>query len=233
MNADYTNDLETVMRTSFSARSFTDTPVTDEAIARILDRARFAPSGGNRQSWRVLVVRDDAVRAKLIDLASPVMRAYAAQSAAGEVPFNVVNPSSLDLEAAAADTSIEPVAVTAMAEAPVILMIFTDLSDVVAFDKDLDRIALAPGGSVFPFVWNILLGARLEGLAGVLTTYLHSAEAEIQDMLGVPKHVAFAASIPIGEPTTWLTKLTRRPVEEFARYETWDGTPVTSPSVQG
>ena len=51
-------DLIEVMRTTFAAREFTDDPVPDEVLSRILGAARFAPSGGNRQGWRVIVVRD-------------------------------------------------------------------------------------------------------------------------------------------------------------------------------
>ena len=56
-------ELYEVMRTTFAARDFVDEPVSDESLARILDNARFAPSGGNRQGWKVIVVRDDATRA--------------------------------------------------------------------------------------------------------------------------------------------------------------------------
>ena len=50
-------DLDNVMRTTFAARDFTDEPVSNAMLARILDNARFAPSGGNRQGWKVVVVR--------------------------------------------------------------------------------------------------------------------------------------------------------------------------------
>ena len=58
-------ELYDVMRTTFAARDFTDEPVADATLARILDNARFAPSGGNRQGWKVVVVRDEATRARL------------------------------------------------------------------------------------------------------------------------------------------------------------------------
>ena len=51
-------ELYDVMTTTFSGRDYTDEPLPDETLYRILDRARFAPSGGNRQGWKVIVVRD-------------------------------------------------------------------------------------------------------------------------------------------------------------------------------
>ena len=49
-------DLYEAMRTTPSCRYFTDEPVSDEALHRIFDHARFASSGGNRQGWRTVVV---------------------------------------------------------------------------------------------------------------------------------------------------------------------------------
>ena len=49
-----------VMRRAPSTRHFTDEPVPREVLERVLDNARFAPSGGNRQGWRVVVVTDRA-----------------------------------------------------------------------------------------------------------------------------------------------------------------------------
>ena len=72
-------ELYDVMRTTFAAREFTDQPITDEVIARILEQARFAPSGGNRQGWKVLVVREESSRARLRELIEPQMQRYVAR----------------------------------------------------------------------------------------------------------------------------------------------------------
>jgi len=78
-------------------------------------------------------------------------------------------------------------------------------------------------------VWNLLLAARAEGYAGVLTTYLAPSEAEVRALLGWPETVALAAAVPLGRPKQALTKLRRAPVESFARLETWDGEPLRAP----
>ena len=82
------------------------------------------------------------------------------------------------------------------------------------------------GASVYPFVWNILLAARHEGLGGTLTTMPVIGESKIQELLGIPSHVALAAVIPMGRPVKQLTKLRRKPVEEIASLERWDGEPL-------
>jgi len=62
-----------VMRTTPASREFTDEPVPDDVLYRILEHARSAPSGGNRQGWRTVVVRDrDTRRQLLIAVGKPV-----------------------------------------------------------------------------------------------------------------------------------------------------------------
>jgi nitroreductase len=64
-------DLYDVMRTTHAAREFTDEPLPDDTLYRILDNARFAPSGGNRQGTHITVVRDAQTRQRLAELSVP------------------------------------------------------------------------------------------------------------------------------------------------------------------
>lgn len=219
-------ELYEVMRTTFSAREFTDDPVTDEQLIKIFENARFASSGGNRQGWRVIVVRDQATRARLGELALPAARRYIAQRDAGEGPWNPVTPPGPDAEAIA-QTEVPANLTSPITEAPVLLVVCVDLRVVAAIDQDLDRIAVVPGGSVYPFTWNILLAARNEGLGGTLTTMPIAQEPEIATLLGMPDYAAVAAVIPMGKPVRQLTKLRRNPVSSFATRERWDGEAVT------
>ena len=218
-------ELYEVMRTTFAARRFTDAPVDDGTVHRILDNARFAASGGNRQGWRVVVVRDEATRDALPPLILPTFQRYVAQMMAGESPFNTVVPTKLsDEEIAAVEVSAEQV--RWLTHAPVVLFVFVDLAQVAAFDAQRDPCAVIPGCSIYPFVWNILLAARNEGLGGVPTTFVGAEQDALKALLGVPDPFAFAAMIPLGQPEKQLTKLTRKPVEAFATLERFDGTPL-------
>jgi len=67
-------ELYKIMRTTFSAREYTDEPVTDEVLYKILDNARFAPSGGNRQGWRVIIVRNKNTKEQIAQLAIPTAK---------------------------------------------------------------------------------------------------------------------------------------------------------------
>lgn len=222
-------ELYDVMRTTFAARDFTDDPVPDDVLYRVLDNARFAASGGNRQGWKIIVVRDDGTKKRLGELCFPAMRIAHSQLRAGEVYWQTINPTSVDVEAAAKDDSI-PIMISMFEEldkVPVVLLLAVDLSVVASMDRYLDRIGVVSGASVYTLAWNILLGARSEGYGGAMTTLIASAEPEVQELLGLETHEAVAAMIPMGKPVKQLTKLSRKPVEEIAFIDRADGAPFT------
>jgi nitroreductase len=219
-------ELFDVMRSTFAAREFTSDPVPDGVVYRILDLARYAPSGGNRQGWRVIVVRERATRDALAALTVPAARRYIAQIKAGESPWNSVEPTRVDA------TTIErteplPRLLEPVLKAAVVLVVCVDLRVVASTDQYLDRVGVISGASIYPFAWNILLAARHEGLGGTITTLAVAQEPKVQELLGLPRHVAVAAVMPLGRPVKQLTKLKRKPVGEFAVRERWGGPPLT------
>ncbi|MCV7280320.1 nitroreductase family protein [Mycolicibacterium flavescens] len=216
-------DIYDVMRTTAAVREYTGDPLPDEVLQRILDNARFAPSGGNRQGNRVIAVRDRQTREELIAYAVPGTQRYIAQKRNGENPWNPVHPCGVDEETIAA---VEVPDQSPLRTAEVVLVVCVDLAVVAAFDQHLDRVGLVAGASVYPFVWNILLAARAEGFGGVLTTAAVAAEPRVKDLLGIPDTYAVAALLPLGKPVRQLTKLTRKPVDEIATRERFDGPPL-------
>ena len=218
-------ELYDVMRTTFAARELTGEPVPDHVLHRILDNARFAPSGGNRQGWRVIILRDPATRDALVPLMMPSFRRYYAQVRAGEAPWNTIHPTRLtDEEIAATDAPGSHL--QWIAKAPVLLLVLVDLAVVASFDAELPRVGVISGASVYPFVWNVLLAARNEGYGGTLTTFIAPEEGELKKLLGIPEHLAVAALIPLGRPVKQLSRLKRKPVAEFAMHERWNGPPL-------
>jgi nitroreductase len=217
-----TMDLYDVMRTTAAAREFTGDPLPDDVLERILDNARFAPSGGNRQGTRVVVIRDEQTRERLAEFAIPGAQRYIAQLRNGEGPWNPLRPCGVDAQTIA---SVEVPSQSPLREADVVLVVCVDLSVVAAFDQELDRIAVVPGASVYPFVWNILLAARNEGYGGVLTTAAVAEEPRVKQLLGIPDTYAVAAVLPLGKPVQQPFKLTRKAVSELARRERFDGQP--------
>ncbi|MDZ7825797.1 MAG: nitroreductase family protein [Gammaproteobacteria bacterium] len=194
-------------------------------VRALLDHARFAPSGGNRQGWRVVVVREEQTREALFPLIAPTFQRYRAQAKAGEAPWNTIDPTGLTEEEIAA-VEVRPEHLRWLTHAPVLLFVFVDLSVVASFDADLDQVGVISGCSIYPFVWNLLLAARNEGLGGVPTTFVGARQDELRELLGVPERFAFAAMIPLGHPVKQLTRLRRKDVDEFATRERFDGPPL-------
>jgi len=217
-------ELYEVMRTTAAIREFTDDPLPDEVLGRILDHARFAPSGGNRQGAHLVLVTDRATREALAELNKPAVRRYVAQSAAGETPWNPLHPPGPSAEEIAA-TEVPAYFITPVLTAAVVMVVCVDLGAVAATDQDLDRIGLISGASIYPLVWNVLLAARNEGFGGTFTTMAVAQEARVQELLGIPPEYAVAAVIPLGRPVKQPTKLRRQPISEFVTRERFDGTP--------
>ena len=86
-------ELNEVMRSTFAARDYTGEEMSDSVLYKILDNARFAPSGGNRQGNRVIVVRDQEKKNALGELNRPAAKRYIAQINAGENPWNSYTPT--------------------------------------------------------------------------------------------------------------------------------------------
>ena len=216
-------DLLEVMRTTFACRDFQNEEIEDEVIHRILDNARFAPSGGNRQGIHVVVVKNSEKKRKLGQLCGPTLLLYAAQQKAGEVPFNTVQSSSISEQEIDTSSVHDFEMFNRLQEVPLLLLVSIDLSEVASMDKDLERIGLVTGASVYPFVWNILMAARNEGLGGVITTAIVPEEESVREILDLPDNHAIAAMIPIGKPVKQLSQLTRRNVEDFTTVDSYEG----------
>ncbi len=216
-------EIYDVMRTTGAVREYTGEPLSDEVLERILDNARFAPSGGNRQGTRVIVVRDPHTREELIDCTIPGAKRYIAQLRNGEGPWNPVRPCGVDADTIAA---VNVPRQSPLRTAEVVLVVCVDLYVVAAFDQHLDRVGLIAGASVYPLVWNILLAARSEGFGGVLTTAAVAEEPRVKQLLGIPDDYAVAALLPIGKPVKQVRKLKRLSVAELASRERFGGAPL-------
>ena len=223
-------DFVDVARTTFAAREFTDDPVPDEVLYRIFDTARFAPNGGNRQGWKVIVIRDEETKKSLGELCWSPMRVAAAQTRVGEVYWQSVTPTSVNIEEAADDESL-PIAIPMfehLEEVPVVCIVVVDLNVVASMDQYLDRVGVGSGASVYPMAWSALMAARNEGFGGTLTTLLAAQEPAVQELLGLESYEAVAAMLTIGRPPKQLSKLSRKPVEEFVFLEHAKGKPLSN-----
>jgi nitroreductase len=209
-------DLEQAMRCAPTSRRFTDELVDREAIVRALDAARFAPSGGNRQGWRVIVIEDIDRRTALRDLYLPRWRAYLEETGGARM---LADPDAFDAARVRMVRRADDYA-SQLERVPVHLVVGVRLEDLAVTDAKLPRQSIVGGASIYPFVQNLLLALRAENLGAAMTTLLVPAEAEVRRLLEIPEDVALAAHIGVGHRADpWPKALARRPVQEFAFAE--------------
>ncbi|MCD9625713.1 nitroreductase family protein [Rhabdothermincola salaria] len=223
-------DLIETLRTTGAVRQFTDEAVPDAVVARVLDTARFAPNGGNRQAWQVVVVKDPQRRRRLRDLYLEQWYDYLAMGAAGLTPWSPLGDR--DAERRAIDDGAEiwraagaegPGFAEHLDQVPVLMAVFGDLSRLVGTDRDQGRYTFVAGASLYPFVWSVLLAARAEGLGGVMTTIHGRVEGEVKELLGAPEPMALAAVVALGRPVHQPTRLRREPLGSFATVDDFEG----------
>jgi nitroreductase len=206
-------ELYDAMRCAPTSRRFSSEPVDPAAIERALDAARFAPSGGNRQGWRVVVVTDPDTRRALRDLYLPHWRAYMELTGGAQM---LEQPDAFDARRTRMVQGANEYA-EHMDEVPVHFVLGVQLSDLAVTDQALPRTSIVGGASIYPFAQNLLLALRNEGLGASMTTLLVPAEAEVRELLAIPEEVALAAHIGAGHRADpWPKQLSRKPVAEFA-----------------
>jgi len=183
-------------------RHFSTQPVSDEAVETILSAAIRAPSGGNRQPWRFLVMRDAAIKRQL---GQWYLAAWQAAIASMET---ITQPYRSGAELA-----------QQMATVPVLILACIDHGTAGTGPGPITR-----GASIYPAVQNLLLAARALGLGTVLTTLHTQYEREIKALLHIPETVETAALIPVGYPAEGMDSghARRRPLSEVVFHERWD-----------
>jgi nitroreductase len=216
--------LYELMRSAPSTRRFTDVPVPMDLLERVFQNARFAPSGGNRQGWKVVVVTDREMRRRLRELYEPAWNAYMIKTG-GRAALDAGEASGLSPGRLRGLRGADEFARN-FDQVPVHLVVFVELDALAVTDAELERPSIVGGASIYPFVHNVLLGLRREGLGASFTTILVPAEEEVRRLLAVPEGLAMAGHISVGyRADPWPKQLSRKPVDEFVfgeRYgEAW------------
>ena len=209
------------MSTLRAVRRLRPDPVPDDVLRRVLEAATWAPSGGNRQPWRVIAVRDRAKIRRMGELYAKTWGGYAAQSRKALAGAPDHARERVERMLSAGDYLAEH-----FDEVPVLVVFCFNPAEMAITDAGLDRPSVVGGGSVYPSVENLLLACRAEGLGCVLTTLLCMEEPEIRSLLEIPDEWGTCAHIPIGYPVgKGHGPISRRPLEKVAYLDRW-GTPL-------
>jgi nitroreductase len=203
-------DLTRAMRTAAAIRRFRPDDVPDDLLYDVLDSARFAPSWGNRQGWHVIVVRDHALRKQLTALYLHTWRTLYRPQPADP-------PGALERNYYAEHLDEVPVHLVVTVEREALRTPLPALSDTT----------LAGGSSIYPFVQNLVLAIRAEGLGTSLSMQLNNEETEVRRLLEIPDGFALAAHLGVGWPARpHPTHLRRRQVEDFTTIDRFGGEPL-------
>lgn len=222
MKNDAIDVLQALMQTQRAVRKLRSDPIPAEVLSRILQAGAWAPSGGNVQPWRMVVVQDPVVRQEIGDLYRPQWARYGAGSRKHldrlEGEARTKQARMLD----AADHLGEH-----LGDAPVILVFCFNPNLMAITDADLGRASVVGGGSVYPAVQNVMLAARAEGVGCVLTTLLCFEEAAMKQLLGIPEDWHTCGVVPLGYPERGgYGPTSRRPVGKLAFGDHW-GSPLS------
>ena len=209
--------LYEAMRSTRAVRRLRSDPIPDDVLRRVFEAATWGPSGGNRQAWRIIAVRDPEKKRALRDLYRAPWKSYA-ESRGGELErLPDAARARAERTYAAGDYLAEH-----MHEVPVICVFCFDPGGLAITDARLDRPSVVGGGSLYPAVQNLLLACRAEGLGCVLTTLLVAFEPEIRKLLELPEPWATCAFVPIGYPVAGgHGPLSRREVEAVVFRDRW------------
>jgi nitroreductase len=203
------HDLYDVMSTLRAVRRLRPDPIPADVLERVLQAACWAPTGGNMQPWRIIVVRSAENKQALAEIYGPEWRTYTefSRRRAERQQMPDADKAKFERTLAAGDYLAEH-----LAEAPAILLFIADPSMMAITDKNLDRISMVGGGSVYTAVENAMLACVAEGLGCTLTTLHCLREPLVKAALGIPASWATLAMVPIGYPLgRGHGPITRRP----------------------
>lgn len=185
-------------------------PVSDELVHKLIEAATKAPSGGNRQPWAFVVVRDEAAKKKIGAWYLEAWNSIYGRNDPDAGPL----PASLERVYGAAEYLAHH-----LSEVPVMIIVCLRGAPPAGSPR-----AAGAYGSIYPAVQNLLLAARGLGLGASLTTLHKMHEQDVKELLGIPDSVESIALVPVGHPIGRYGPTTRRPVEEVTHFERWDDT---------
>ena len=206
------------MRTLRAVRRLKPDPIPDDVLMRVLEAATWAPTGGNRQPWSVVVVKDRDKKNRLGQWYAEVWSAFS-KMYRSNIPADMADDARKRMlrTIAAGDYLAQH-----FGETPVIAIFCFNPKQMAITDAKQNRPSVVGGGSVYPSVENFLIACRAEGLGCVLTTLLCEVEPQVKELLAIPDGWGTAAAIPVGYPIgRGHGPLIRRPVGDLAYLDGW------------
>ena len=209
--------LYELMSTQRAIRRLRPDPIPDDVLERIMQAAAWAPSGGNRQPWRMVMVHDRALKTRLGELYTRRWSAFAVNYRKRFTDAPEEERQRQERTIAAGDYLASH-----MGECPVVAVVCFNPQFMAVTDADQDRGSVVGGGSVYLAVQNLMLACRAEGVGCVLTTLLCMDEPAVRDLLCIDPDWFTAAAVPMGYPVAGgYGPTARMPAGELFYRDTW------------
>ncbi|MBM4256925.1 MAG: nitroreductase [Deltaproteobacteria bacterium] len=203
-------NLFEAIRTMRAMRRLRPDPVPDESIRRIIEAGLCAPSGGDVQHWRFIVVKDADTKQQIQQRYKRALdQLLPRYQAAPPPPGKTEGQKQRMLNAVVHLTEH-------FHEAPVLIVccLVNDMAKNIGLAK-------MSGASIYPAVQNMLLAARGLGLGSTLTTRHLLLEKEVNDVLGLPENAETFAILPIGYPMGKFGPVSRQPLKAVTFQDRW------------
>ncbi len=206
-----TSNLWEAMSTARAIRYFKPDPVPDELLEKCIEGATRAPSGTNLQPWGFVIVKDDAMRARIAEsvrqrfMTNEQLQQYLEAGRSSDDPSKRIMMNGVSKIVSNLDSApvfIFPCLTSATSPAPR---------------------GLLAGSSIYLAVQNLLLTARGLGLGTVMTTFQSAMIEDLTDWLKLPPETVPVALIPLGYPAAKFGPVKRRPTAEVTHWESWGG----------
>ena len=210
-------ELYDAMSTLRAVRRLKPDPVPTDVLNRVLEAAAWAPTGGNAQPWRIVLVTDPAPKRTLGDLYAASWKAFTKGYA-----DRLKGAPEADRARGARTLAAGDRLAAHFHETPAIAIFCFDARQMAITDAKLDRVSVVGGGSVYTAVQNLMLACRAEGLGCVLTTLLCEHEPAVKRLLAIPDPWGTAAAVPIGYPIgRGHGPIRRRPASSLTYDNRW------------
>ncbi len=202
-----TDDLWTVMKSATAVRRYRDEPVPDDVLEKCLLAASWAPSGGNGQPWRFVVIRSQELREVITEAARQTWEVMKEFYRLPDVAQDADDPKSRVLRAMAQHMHVG-------GEAPELVLF--------CVQPQRGTTEMQQAGSIFPAVQNFLLAARAQGLGAAITLWHGHCEPELRASIGIPDDWKIATLLTVGWPAGGHHVVSRRPLQTAAVIDTWE-----------
>jgi nitroreductase len=200
-------DLWTVMSTATAVRRYRDEPVDDHVLERCLQAATWAPSGGNQQPWRFVVLRSEEARALITRAARQTWATMSEFYGFTMPPGDATDTKSRVLRAMAEHMEVG-------GNAPECVLF--------CVQPQAGASELQQGGSIFPAVQNFLLAARAQGLGAAITLWHGQCIPELRELIAMPHDWRIATLVTVGWPKGGHRSVRRKALSEVAVVDRWD-----------